>query len=48
MVGEGPSPKQDYQGATIPNYYNTTQGQYASPFLVDQRGTRDYLWKSLC
>ena len=38
IVGEGPSPKQDYQGATIPNYYNTTQGQYASPFLVDQRG----------
>ena len=38
MGGEDPSPKQDYQGDAIPNYYNTSQDQYASPFLVDQRG----------
>lgn len=36
IVGEGS--KQDYQEAAIPNYYNTSQDQYASPFLVDQRG----------
>ncbi len=38
MGGEGPSTKQDYQGEAIPNYYNTSKDQYASPFLVDQRG----------
>ena len=31
------SPNQNFQGGAIPNYYNR-QEQYASPYIVDQRG----------
>ena len=34
----GESPNQNYQGGGNSNYYNTMQNQYASPYLVDQRG----------
>ena len=36
------SPNQNFQGGAIPNYYNR-QEQYASPYIVDQRGQEPLL-----